>query len=77
MRTLLTLVWWTIMVPLDALWAFPWTFITGRIDALYKSALWIARAGLWLGGVRVNVVGYDRLDLLRNYISMANHCLNL
>lgn len=77
MRTLLTFAWWIVMVPLDALWAFPWTFITGRIDALYRSALWIARVGLRLAGIQVRVIGYDRLDLARNYIFMANHVSNL
>lgn len=65
------------MVPLDALWAFPWTFATGRIDALYRSALWIARVGLRLAGIRVKVTGYGQLDLSRNYIFMANHVSNL
>lgn len=77
MRTLLTLLWWTITVPLDALWAFPWTFITGRIDALYRSAMWIARVGLRIAGVRARLVGYDQLDLSRKYIFMANHVSNL
>jgi 1-acyl-sn-glycerol-3-phosphate acyltransferase len=77
MRSLLTLVWWLIMVPLDALWAFPWTFITGRIDGIYHSAMWIARVGVRLAGVRTKIVGYDRLDLSRNYIFMANHVSNL
>ncbi len=77
MRSLLTLVWWLIMVPLDALWAFPWTFITGRIDALYKSAMWIAKVGIRLAGVRTKIVGYERLDLSRHYIFMSNHVSNL
>jgi 1-acyl-sn-glycerol-3-phosphate acyltransferase len=77
MRSLLTLVWWTILVPLDALWAFPWTFITRRIDALYRSAMWIAHSGLRIAGIRWKVIGYDRLDLSRNYIFMANHVSNI
>jgi len=77
MRSLLTLLWWLIMVPLDALWAFPWTFITRRIDALYKSAMWIAKVGVRLAGVRTKIVGYDQLDLSRNYIFMSNHVSNL
>jgi 1-acyl-sn-glycerol-3-phosphate acyltransferase len=77
MRSLLTLFWWTILVPLDALWAFPWTFITRRIDALYRSAMWIAHSGLRIAGIRWKVDGYDRLDLSRNYIFMANHVSNI
>jgi 1-acyl-sn-glycerol-3-phosphate acyltransferase len=77
MRSLITLVWWLILVPLDALWAFPWTFITGRIDGLYKSAMWIARMGVRIAGVRTKMIGYDQLDLSRKYIFMSNHVSNL
>ncbi|MGZ4814512.1 MAG: lysophospholipid acyltransferase family protein [Terriglobales bacterium] len=77
MRTILTLLWWTIMVPLDALWAFPWTFITGKIDTLYRSAMWIALVGVRIAGVRWKVSGNEGLDLSRNYIFMSNHVSNL
>ena len=77
MRSLLTLLWWVIMVPLEALWAFPWTFISRRVDALYRSAMWIARVGVRIAGVRTKMVGYDRLDLSRKYIFMSNHVSNL
>jgi len=77
MRSLLTLVWWVILVPLDALWAFPWTFISGKIDGLYKSAMWIARVGVRIAGVRTKIVGLDKIDLSRNYIFMSNHVSNL
>ena len=77
MRSLLTLAWWLIMVPLDALWAFPWAFITGRIDGLYKSAIWIARVGVRIAGVRAKTSGNQELDLSRNYIFMSNHVSNL
>jgi 1-acyl-sn-glycerol-3-phosphate acyltransferase len=77
MRTFFTLLWWTIAVPLDALWAFPYTFISGRVDALYRSAIWIAQVGVRIAGVRWNVVGYDKLDLSRQYIFMSNHVSSL
>jgi 1-acyl-sn-glycerol-3-phosphate acyltransferase len=77
MRSLLTLLWWVVLLPLDALWAFPWTFITGRIDALYRSAMWIAHSGLRIAGIRWRVRGYDQLDLSRHYIFMANHVSNI
>lgn len=77
MRSLLTLAWWIILVPLDALWVFPWTLLTGRIDALYRSAMWIAHSGLRIAGIRWRVRGYDRLDLSRQYIFMANHVSNI
>jgi 1-acyl-sn-glycerol-3-phosphate acyltransferase len=77
MRFLLTLLWWGVMIPLDGVWGIPWTLITGRIDALYRSAMWIAHAGLRIGGIRWKVIGYDKLDLSRHYIFMSNHVSNL
>jgi 1-acyl-sn-glycerol-3-phosphate acyltransferase len=77
MRSLLALLWWMILVPLEALWAFPWTFISRRVDALYRSAMWIARAGVRIAGVRTKMVGYEQLDLSRKYIFMSNHVSNL
>jgi 1-acyl-sn-glycerol-3-phosphate acyltransferase len=59
------------------LWGIPWTLITGRIDALYRSAMWIAHAGLRIGGIRWEVIGYDSLDLSRHSIFMSNHVSNL
>jgi 1-acyl-sn-glycerol-3-phosphate acyltransferase len=77
MRSLLALLWWMILVPLEALWAFPWTFISRRVDALYRSGMWIARAGVRIAGVRTKMVGYEQLDLSRKYIFMSNHVSNL
>ena len=77
MRTILMLAWWGIGVVLDAIWAFPWTLITGKVDALYRSAMWIALTGVRISGVRWKIVGYDQLDLSRNYIFMSNHVSNL
>jgi 1-acyl-sn-glycerol-3-phosphate acyltransferase len=77
MRFLLTLLWWGVMIPLDGLWGIPWTFLTGRIDALYRSAMWIAHSGLRIAGIRWKVIGYDKLDLSRHYIFMSNHVSNL
>ncbi len=77
MRSLLTLLWWIVLVPLDALWGFPWTLITGRVDALYRSSMWIARTGVRIAGVRATRIAYEKLDLSRNYIFMSNHVSNL
>lgn len=65
------------MVPLDALWGFPWTFITGRVDALYRSAMWIAGVGVRIAGVRWKIVGNSQPDPSQNYIYMSNHVSNL
>jgi 1-acyl-sn-glycerol-3-phosphate acyltransferase len=76
-RTLLTLLFWTLFVPIAALVGFPWTLISGKIDFLYRIAMWAARTGVRLAGVRVEVTGLDRLDPARNYIFMANHASNV
>ena len=77
MRTLLTLAWWIMMVPLDALWGFPYSLITGNVDPLYYSATWIARMGVRIAGVRTRIVGQEKLAPGRQYIFMSNHVSNL
>ena len=54
-----------------------WTFLTGNVMPLYHATSWIARAGLWLVGVRVEVVGLERIPKDRACIFMANHVSNL
>lgn len=73
MRTLLTLLWWTITTPLAALFVVPYAALTGNSDPLYNIAMRIVRAGLWISGIRVAVTGRERLDPRQNYIYMANH----
>ena len=76
-RTILMLAFWGISAPFAALIGFPWTFITGDIRLLYKMFTWGAYAGVWLTGVRVEVVGMEKLDPKRAYIFMSNHVSNL
>lgn len=77
MRTLLMLTFWSIAAPLAALIGFPWTFITGDVSLLYRMFTWGAFAGVWLAGIRVEVIGRDRFDHSRSYIFMTNHASNL
>jgi len=76
-RTILMLAFWTAVLPVAALVGFPWTFLTGRVDFLYRMAMWGAWTGIRLAGVRVETVGLDGLDPTRNYIFMSNHVSNL
>ena len=76
-RTLLMLTFWLLLVPLAALIGFPWTFLTGKVDVLYWLGTRIAFAGVRLAGVKVKVVGLDRLDPGAPYIFMSNHVSNL
>jgi 1-acyl-sn-glycerol-3-phosphate acyltransferase len=75
-RTVFVLAFIAIMIPIDALIGFPVTFVTGRIDFLYRMAMWTARMATRLAGVRVETVGLERLDLSRHYIFMSNHVSN-
>jgi 1-acyl-sn-glycerol-3-phosphate acyltransferase len=71
------LTFWGIAAPIAALIGFPWTFLTGDVRFLYKMFTWGAFTGVRLAGVRVEVVGRDRLDPSRAYIFMSNHVSNL
>jgi 1-acyl-sn-glycerol-3-phosphate acyltransferase len=76
-RSLLALFFWIVIVPPAALVAFPWTFITGKVDFLYWAGMGLALAGAKLAGARVKLVGLDRIDPAGTYIFMSNHVSNL
>jgi 1-acyl-sn-glycerol-3-phosphate acyltransferase len=61
-RALLMILFWAIIIPFGALIFFPWTFITGRVDALYNFGMWGARTGIRIAGVRVRFIGRKQLD---------------
>ncbi len=60
-RTVLMLGFWAILLPLAALICFPWTLFTGNVNFLYRVGMWGARTGVRLAGVRVQVIGLDKL----------------
>ena len=76
-RTLMMLGFWAAALPVAALLGFPWTFLTGRVDFLYRMAMWGAWTGVRLTGVQVETVGLDRIDPRRSYIFMCNHVSNI
>lgn len=76
-RSVLVLLFWVISIPLAALVAFPWTLLTGDAEFLYRVGIVLSRAGIRLGGVRVRVVGRERIDPASTYIFMSNHASNL
>ena len=76
-RTIILVLFWTIAIPLASLVGFPWTIITRKIDFLYNTAMKIARAGVRLAGVKVEIVGLDRFDNQGTYIYMCNHVSNI
>jgi 1-acyl-sn-glycerol-3-phosphate acyltransferase len=71
------LAFWLLLVPFAALIGFPWTFLTGKVDLLYWLGTRIAFAGVRLAGIKVEVVGLERLDPKAAYIFLSNHVSNL
>ena len=76
-RTAVAMLFTVVSTPLGALIGFPWTWITGSADVLYAIAMWIARSGLRLAGVRIQIEGIERIDPAETYIFMCNHVSNL
>jgi 1-acyl-sn-glycerol-3-phosphate acyltransferase len=76
-RTLLAVVYLLVTVPVAALIVFPWTFITGKINFLYRVGMGLAYSAARLAGARVKLVGLDKIDLSGTYIFMSNHVSNL
>jgi len=76
-RTILMLSFWALSLPIAALISFPWVLITGDIRPLYKIGMWSARTGVRLAGIRVRIVGLERLDARRTYVFMSNHVSNI
>ena len=60
-----------------ALIGLPWTLLRNDISLLYRWAMWIANAGLKIGGIRIDVTGREQLDPQQRYIFMSNHISNL
>jgi 1-acyl-sn-glycerol-3-phosphate acyltransferase len=76
-RTVLALLFWVATVPIAALVAFPWTFITGKINFLYRVGMGLAYLGARIAGASVKIVGLDKIDHAGTYIFMSNHVSNL
>lgn len=55
----------------------PYTLMVGDISLLYRVAMWIIRTGLSAGGIRVEVVGRERVPAGRSVIFLCNHVSNL
>ena len=77
LRSLIAFGFYALVAPLIALIGFPWTFLSGKIDFLYWLGTRAAFLGMKLAGIRVEVVGLDRLDRGRTYIFMCNHVSNV
>jgi len=76
-RALIVVLFWVFSIPLAAIVGFPWTIISRKIDFLYNTAMGLARTGVRLVGVKVEIVGLDRFDNQGTYIYMCNHVSNI
>jgi 1-acyl-sn-glycerol-3-phosphate acyltransferase len=71
------LAFWMVALPVAALLGFPWTFLTNDVSFLYRIAMWGTWTGVRVAGVKVKIVGREKIDPKRNYIFMSNHVSNL
>jgi 1-acyl-sn-glycerol-3-phosphate acyltransferase len=76
-RTVLMLLFWLAALPVAALLGIPWTYLTKDITFLYWGCMRAAYWGVRIAGVKVNVVGLEKIDPARTYIFMSNHISNL
>ena len=77
LRALLILAFWGAGAVPVGLIGIVWTFLSGKVDLLYRMGVSVAWAGVRLVGVKVEVVGSEKLDWRRTYIFMCNHVSNL
>lgn len=63
--------------PIAGILGIPWTLITGDITLLYRSAMWIAGAGVRAAGIRIAITGMENVPRDRCCIFMSNHVSNL
>jgi 1-acyl-sn-glycerol-3-phosphate acyltransferase len=76
-RTWLALLFLVVLVPIAALVAFPWTFITRDIRFLYFVGMGLAHLAVRVAGVKIKLVGLENFDPACTYIFMSNHVSNL
>src|SRR5579863_8872252 len=77
LRMVLAILFLIIVIPVAALFAFPWTLLTRKIGFLYWNGMTILRVGLWIVGVRFETQGLDKIDSAGTYVFMSNHASNL
>jgi 1-acyl-sn-glycerol-3-phosphate acyltransferase len=60
-----------------ALAGIPWCMISGDVMPLYRASMWVVRTGFRVAGIRIEVVGLERVPAGAACIFMANHVSNL
>src|SRR3981189_2552636 len=71
------LLFWAAALPFAALLGIPWTYLTKDITFLYRSCLLAAFTSTRIAGVKVQVLGLEKIDPARTYIFMSNHISTL
>ena len=76
-RTFAAVFFLVVLIPPAALIAFPWTFISGKINFLYFIGMGLAHLAARIAGAKIKLVGLDTIDPAGTYIFMSNHVSNL
>jgi 1-acyl-sn-glycerol-3-phosphate acyltransferase len=76
-RTFLAVLFLVVLIPPAALIAFPWTFITRKVNFLYFVGMGLAHWCARIAGAKIKLVGLDNIDPQGTYIFMSNHVSNL
>jgi 1-acyl-sn-glycerol-3-phosphate acyltransferase len=76
-RTLIMLGFWAVALPIAAVITVPWALLTGNVNPLYRIGMWGAWTGVRLAGIRVKIVGREKLNPTETYIFMSNHVSNV
>ncbi|HEY6969772.1 MAG TPA: lysophospholipid acyltransferase family protein [Candidatus Angelobacter sp.] len=77
LRMVMAATFMVVVIPLAALFVFPWTLLTRNAAFLYWIGMKIARIAVWLTGTKVQIQGLDKIDPAGTYIFMSNHVSNL
>jgi 1-acyl-sn-glycerol-3-phosphate acyltransferase len=76
-RAVICVIFWGCYVVFAGVLGIPTTLITGDISFLWSLAMWGAKFGVKLGGVKMVVLGREQLDQKAAYIYMSNHVSNI
>lgn len=77
MRALAMLLVYGTLGPIAGLLGIPWTLLRGDVTWMYNFSMWIVKAGVRAGGIRVQISGVENLPADQCCIFMANHVSNL
>jgi 1-acyl-sn-glycerol-3-phosphate acyltransferase len=68
---------WVPLGTLVGVVGIPLSLVTGKVDWLYRNALAVVRLGLRAAGIKVEVLGMERIPAGKPCLFMANHVSNM